>query len=299
MESMCDSCSIKPPGFWVFLGCIHYCCLFSFFSIQLPTDRCWMFHVQFLDLVYNTITYLQWYFTIIIHDNTFLDASNITDNCHLTLLITFYFVVIFQNMYHATCFFSFWIASRNHTITTYQLTTIYICIYIIYINYIIIQLYSIIVYNIHIICNIWFFLKSVFNPYWVLGASHILGLWDSSILCSCIFKFILLDSSPVSPIADLYPIFIPFHLTRLCFSLPLPPKVIFYPLLSRTEIDSLGPFFLLNFLWSIGCTVSILATIYLSLSICHACPFGTRLPWSGWYFLVPTICLQNSWWPCF
>jgi hypothetical protein len=29
------------------------------------------------------------------------------------------------------------------------------------------------------------------------------------------------------------------------------------------------------------------------------CSFLTRLPPSGWYFLVPFICLQNSWCPSF
>jgi hypothetical protein len=30
------------------------------------------------------------------------------------------------------------------------------------------------------------------------------------------------------------------------------------------------------------------------VSTYHACPFGSELPHSGWYFLVPSICLQKS-----
>jgi hypothetical protein len=38
-----------------------------------------------------------------------------------------------------------------------------------------------------------------------------------------------------------------------------------------------------------------LANIHLSVSTYHACSFGSV---SGWYFLDPSICLQNSWCPC-
>jgi hypothetical protein len=43
---------------------------------------------------------------------------------------------------------------------------------------------------------------------------------------------------------------------------------------SRIEASSLGPSFLLNFLWSVGCIMVILyflANIHLSVSIYHAC----------------------------
>jgi hypothetical protein len=33
------------------------------------------------------------------------------------------------------------------------------------------------------------------------------------------------------------------------------------------------------------------ANIHLLVSTYHACPFGSELPHSGWYFLVPSICL--------
>ena len=36
------------------------------------------------------------------------------------------------------------------------------------------------------------------------------------------------------------------------------------------------------------------ADIYLLVSTCHACPFGSELPHSGWYLLVPYIYLRNS-----
>jgi hypothetical protein len=42
-----------------------------------------------------------------------------------------------------------------------------------------------------------------------------------------------------------------------------------------------------------------LAFIHLSVSTYHAWLFGSVLCHSGWYFLVPSICLQNSWCPHF
>jgi hypothetical protein len=39
---------------------------------------------------------------------------------------------------------------------------------------------------------------------------------------------------------------------------------------------------------------SFLANIHLLVRTCHAYPFGSELPHSGWYFLVPSICLQTS-----
>jgi hypothetical protein len=38
-----------------------------------------------------------------------------------------------------------------------------------------------------------------------------------------------------------------------------------------------------------------LVNMHLSVSTYHACPFGSGVPHSGWYFLVLSICLQNSW----
>jgi hypothetical protein len=82
---------------------------------------------------------------------------------------------------------------------------------------------------------------------------------------------------------------------------PPPPPLVaaFFPLPSGTETSSLWPFSLLNFLSSVDCILGIwyfyfLANIYLLVSTYYACPFGSELPQSGWYFLVPSICLQNS-----
>ena len=41
-----------------------------------------------------------------------------------------------------------------------------------------------------------------------------------------------------------------------------------------------------------------LANIYLPLSAYHECPLRSGLPHSGWYFLVPSICLKILWCPC-
>jgi hypothetical protein len=57
---------------------------------------------------------------------------------------------------------------------------------------------------------------------------------------------------------------------------------------------------LLTFLSSVNCILDILyflANIHLLVNTYYACPFGSEVPYSGWYFLVPSICLQNSWCP--
>jgi hypothetical protein len=42
---------------------------------------------------------------------------------------------------------------------------------------------------------------------------------------------------------------------------------------------------------------TFLANMHLLTSPYHACPFGSELPHVGWYFLVPSICLQTSGYP--
>ena len=44
---------------------------------------------------------------------------------------------------------------------------------------------------------------------------------------------------------------------------------------------------------------SFWANIHLSVSVFHVCSFVIRLPHSGWYFLVASICLRISWIHCF
>jgi hypothetical protein len=58
----------------------------------------------------------------------------------------------------------------------------------------------------------------------------------------------------------------------------------------------------LSFMWSLSWIMSILtfgANIYLSVRTYYVYPFGCRLPYSTWYFLVPSICLWISWSHCF
>jgi hypothetical protein len=53
---------------------------------------------------------------------------------------------------------------------------------------------------------------------------------------------------------------------------------------------------LLTFLSSVNCTLGMLyflANIHLLVNTYH----GSEIPLSGWYFLVPSICLKNSWCP--
>jgi hypothetical protein len=73
--------------------------------------------------------------------------------------------------------------------------------------------------------------------------------------------------------------------------------VILFPLLRRTE----APKFLysfLTFIWSMSCmvgTLSFWTSIYVSMNTYNVCPFESGLYHTGWYFLVPSICLHNSW----
>ena len=65
----------------------------------------------------------------------------------------------------------------------------------------------------------------------------------------------------------------------------------------------LGPsacwyFWVLQTISWVFCTFLLLAYIHLLVNTYHEYPFGSELPHSRWYFLVPTICLQNSGYPC-
>jgi hypothetical protein len=76
---------------------------------------------------------------------------------------------------------------------------------------------------------------------------------------------------------------------------PTPLMIAFFSLPNGTEAYSLGHFSL--FSSSVDCILGImyfLTNIHLLVSTYHACPFGSELPHSGWYFLVPSIWLQNS-----
>ena len=121
----------------------------------------------------------------------------------------------------------------------------------------------------------------------------------------CLFPFFLLAlrASVLFP----YPIPDQVSLTPTP-SHPLSPLVnAFFSIANGIETSSLKPFCLLIFLSSMDCILAILyfyififslfvclANIYLLVSTYHACPFGSELSHSGWYFLVPSIYLQNS-----
>jgi hypothetical protein len=81
------------------------------------------------------------------------------------------------------------------------------------------------------------------------------------------------------------------------FLQPSTSMIILFCLLRRTESSS----FFLSFIWSVSCIMGILSSfpnIHLYISTYYVCSFVTRLPHSGWYFLVP-ICLGISWSHCF
>jgi hypothetical protein len=62
-----------------------------------------------------------------------------------------------------------------------------------------------------------------------------------------------------------------------------PPMGIVFPLLSRTEVSTLGSSFILSFMWSVNCILGIpsfWANIHLSVSTDHVCSFVIGLPHS-------------------
>jgi hypothetical protein len=79
------------------------------------------------------------------------------------------------------------------------------------------------------------------------------------------------------------------------------PPVSILLLLRRTEASTLWSSFF-SLMWSVNCILVILnfwANIHLSVCAYHMCSFLTGLPHSGWYFLVPSICLWISCSHCF
>jgi hypothetical protein len=93
----------------------------------------------------------------------------------------------------------------------------------------------------------------------------------------------------------------PYPFSHPDHSFPLPTMIVFFSLSSEFEAPSFGLFSWLSFLSSVYCILAILyfflANIPLLVSTYYACPFGSEVPDSRWYLLVPSICLQNSWCP--
>jgi hypothetical protein len=161
------------------------------------------------------------------------------------------------------------------------------------------------------------------------GSSHVVGLslgvfhlpsafWGSPqrlISWGCLFIFFLLAhrASVIfpPPIPDQVPLYTPLLPHPIHFPSQIPPSplvIAFFSLPSGTEASSLGHFSLLSLLNSLDCILCILyeffsflfffffggANIHLLVSRYHACPFGSELSHSEWYFLVPSICLKKS-----
>ena len=142
---------------------------------------------------------------------------------------------------------------------------------------------------------------------WVLRFSHLSGSWyilEGPSTSHLMRLYISIHSAgpwgfttgspqqyliifPLSPAPSL-PI---FHLVPSVF---LPSG--FFSIASSIKASSLWPYSLLTFLSSVNCTLGMLyflANIHLLVNTYH----GSEIPLSGWYFLVPSICLKNSWCP--
>jgi hypothetical protein len=135
----------------------------------------------------------------------------------------------------------------------------------------------------------------------------------------CLFTFFLLDlrasvpfPHPVPDQAPLKPSLYPptqdpvhfpsqVHLSLLtCGCFLLSPKwdwdVLTWALQLVDPFELCG-LYLVYSVWFCCCCFILflfLANIHLLVSTCHAWPFVSELPHSGWYFLVPSICLHTS-----
>ena len=101
--------------------------------------------------------------------------------------------------------------------------------------------------------------------------------------------------SCLPPYWSSFPLFPPVSHSHSRPSHLLAPVLILFSQLSGTEASTLVLSFLLTFIWHVSCVMGILnflVNVHLSMSAYHVYPFG--LPNSGWYFLVPSICLPNS-----
>lgn len=104
-----------------------------------------------------------------------------------------------------------------------------------------------------------------------------------------------------------FPPYIIWPIFPLLFSSHTPvPSIcltwVFFPLLSKIEAFLLGLSFLLIVIWSVSCVmviVNVFASTHFSVSIYHACHFGSLLNHWRWYFLVPYICIQSLWYSHF
>jgi hypothetical protein len=75
-----------------------------------------------------------------------------------------------------------------------------------------------------------------------------------------------------------------------------------FSLLRRIKGSTLWTSFFLSFMWFVNCILGIpsfWANIHLSVSAYHVGSFVIGLSHSGWYFLVPSICLWISQVHCF
>jgi hypothetical protein len=147
------------------------------------------------------------------------------------------------------------------------------------------------------------------SPYWVLGASHISGVWDflegpPSHIPYLFQPSISIPSpgplgfSPASPY-NCFCLRFPLPLPHLGTFLFLPPVIILFFPLSGIKTSLLGSSFfnILRFMGNIRGNRYILDNIYISVTIYHVCPFGSQLLRMilSSYIYFPA----NSWCPYF
>ena len=130
---------------------------------------------------------------------------------------------------------------------------------------------------------------------WILRVPHLPNLWyilegpPPSTSRGCLFPCPQ-DFSPVPPntwSCSPLPLLVPFP-THVPPTFPL--MISFFFLLNGIEASSLVNHFWV--LWIVSWVFStFLANIHFLVKTYYECPFGSELPHSGLYYLVPSICL--------
>jgi len=119
------------------------------------------------------------------------------------------------------------------------------------------------------------------------------GFWDFLVAATTVIYFFPFSWPSVllsHPCPNLIPppSFPSPPLSLPCRFFPLPPVIILFPLLRRTDASTLWSSFFLSCIWFVGCIMGILsfwANSHLSVSAYCVCSFVSGLSHSGWYVL--------------
>ena len=103
--------------------------------------------------------------------------------------------------------------------------------------------------------------------------------------------------NPLKLLCYYYRFYLPVNLSTPSLT-EIPPSIyiqcLFLHILGEIQASSLGPCLLFSFFRSVECSICLLHvmdSIHVQMNTYCACPLKSGLLHSGWYFLVPSICL--------